>query len=127
MRQRGEDEDGKKRRTSRRWAPGRRTRYLGAMRGAVRRRARLTYRRDLLEGCGLRGCLGVGSARREVVWMKESLGGGLRVMSMGRVSAGRTRATVDNIDKLGGLAFRTAERNQGGKGVFLDSPRDGPL
>ena len=63
------------------------------------------------------------SARKEVVWMKESLGGGLRVMSMGRVSAGRTRATVDNIDKLSGLAFRTAERDQGGKDVFWTHPR----
>jgi hypothetical protein len=51
----------------------------------------------------------VANARREVVWMRESLGGGLRGMRMGRVSAGRTRVTVNSTNKLGRL-FRTAEK-----------------
>jgi hypothetical protein len=91
-------------RTSRRRAPPRPPpRCRGSMRGAARRRARPAYRRGLEEGCSLRGSSRVRSARREVVWMRESLGGELRGMRMGRVSAGRTRVTV-------GRLFRTAER-----------------
>jgi hypothetical protein len=44
----------------------------------------------------------VGSARREVEWMRASLRGGLRGKKMGRVRVGRTRVTVDRL-------FRTAE------------------
>ena len=76
-------------------------RCRGAMRGAARRRARLVYRRDLQEGCSLRGRLRVGSARREVGRMRESLRGGLRGMRMGRVSAGRTRVTMNSMNELG--------------------------
>lgn len=100
-----------KRRTSRRRAPGPQPRCRGAMRGAGRRRARLAYRRDLGEGCSLRGCLRVGSARREAVWMRESLGGGLRGMRMGRVSAGRTRVTVNSTNELDGAGLRGRPRN----------------
>src|SRR6266700_1097058 len=52
-----------KRRTSRRRALGPPPRCRGAMRGAAPRRARLAYRRDLEEGCSLRGSLRVGGAR----------------------------------------------------------------
>jgi hypothetical protein len=45
----------------------------------------------------------------EVVWMRESLEGGLRGMKMGRVSAGRTRVTVNSTNKLGRL-LRMAEK-----------------
>jgi hypothetical protein len=98
-----------RRRTSGRGAPSPPPRCREAMRGAARRRARPAYRRDLEEGCGLQGGLRVANARREVVWMRESLGGGLRGMRMGRVSAGRTRVTVNSTNKLGRL-FRTAEK-----------------
>lgn len=98
-----------RRRTSRKRASSPPLRCRGAMRGAARRRARLAYRRDLEECCSLRGGLRVANARREVVWMRESLGGGLRGMRMGRVNAGRTRVTVNSTNELGRL-FRTAKK-----------------
>jgi hypothetical protein len=101
-----------KKRTSRRRALGPPPRCRGSMRGAARRRARLAYQRDLGEGCSLRGYLTVASAHTEVVWMRESLGGGMRGMRMGRVSAGRTRVTVNGTNKLVCFSGRPRENEE---------------
>ena len=68
----------------------------------------------------------MGSARREVVWKRESLGGGLRGMRMGRVSSGRTRVTVNSTNILG-YAFQDGREKMRSEGYVWTLPRDGPL
>ena len=72
-------------------------RCRGVMRGAARRRAQLACRRNL-EG---NWSFLEGGARKGVVGMRESLGGGLRGMRMGRVSAGRRRVALNRNSVLG--------------------------
>ena len=77
------------------------------MRGAARRRAQLACRRNL----GGNWSFLEGGARKGVVGMRESLGGGLRGMRMGRVSAGRRRVALNRNSVLGFCFFIRKRRD----------------
>lgn len=52
----------------------------------------------------------MGGARKGVAGMRANLVGGLRGTRMGRVRAGRTRVTLDMMERLGVFAFMAVEK-----------------